>query len=150
MTELKTGDPAPDFELPDQDGRPVRLSQFRGKRAVVIFFYPKDDTTGCTIEACRFRDDYARFQAAGAEVLGISNDSPASHLRFRSKFNLPFTLLTDARGRVRKLYGVKKTFGILPGRASYTIDRDGIVRHVFSSQSQPAKHVEEALRTLSA
>jgi peroxiredoxin Q/BCP len=150
MTELKTGDPAPDFELPDQDGRPVRLSQFRGKRAVVIFFYPKDDTTGCTIEACRFRDDYARFQAAGAEVLGISNDSPASHLRFRSKFNLPFTLLTDAGGRVRKLYGVKKTFGILPGRASYTIDRDGIVRHVFSSQSQPAKHVEEALRTLSA
>ena len=150
MTEVKPGYAAPDFELPDQDGRPVRLSQFRGKSAVVLYFYPKDDTTGCTIEACRFRDDYSRFQDVGAEVLGISSDSAVSHLKFRTKFNLPFTLLTDSGGRVRKLYGVKKTFGILPGRATYAIDRDGIVRHVFSSQSQPAKHVEEALRALSA
>jgi peroxiredoxin Q/BCP len=150
MTELKPGDAAPDFELPDQDGNLVRLSQFRGRSAVVVYFYPKDDTSGCTIEACRFRDDYASFQAAGAEVLGISGDSAASHRKFVAKFNLPFTLLSDAGGRVRKLYGVKKTFGILPGRATYTIDREGIVRHVFSAQSQPAKHVEEALRALSA
>jgi peroxiredoxin Q/BCP len=150
MTELKAGDPAPDFELPDQEGNLVRLRQFRGKSAVVVYFYPKDDTSGCTIEACGFRDDYARFKAAGAEVLGISGDSGASHRAFAAKFNLPFTLLSDAGGRVRKLYGVKKTLGILPGRATYVIDRDGIVRHVFSSQSQPAKHVEEALRALSA
>lgn len=150
MTELKPGDAAPDFEMPDQDGNPVRLSQFRGKRAVVVFFYPKDDTSGCTIEACRFRDDYARFQAADAEVLGVSGDSAASHRKFAKKFKLPFTLLSDAGGRVRKLYAVKKTFGVLPGRATYVIDREGIVRHVFSSQSQPAKHVEEALRALSA
>lgn len=150
MTELKAGDPAPDFELADQEGKLLRLSHFRGKSAVVIFFYPKDDTSGCTIEACRFRDDYARFKAVGAEVLGISGDSADSHRKFAAKFNLPFTLLNDAGGRVRKLYGVKKTFGILPGRATFTIGRDGIVRHVFSSQSQPARHVEEALRALSA
>jgi peroxiredoxin Q/BCP len=150
MTELKAGDPAPDFELPDQEGNLVCLGQFRGKSAVVVFFYPKDDTSGCTIEACRFRDDYARFKAAGAEVIGISGDSAASHRKFTAKYNLPFTLLSDAGGRVRKLYGVKKTLGILPGRATFTIDREGIVRHVFSSQSQPAKHVEEALRALSA
>ncbi len=150
MTELKAGEPAPDFELPDQEGNLVRLRQFRGKGAVVVYFYPKDDTSGCTIEACGFRDDYARFKAAGVEVLGISGDSGASHRAFAAKFNLPFTLLSDAGGRVRKLYGVKKTLGILPGRVTYVIDRDGIVRHVFSSQSQPAKHVEEALRALSA
>ena len=150
MTELKAGEPAPDFELPDQEGNLVRLRQFRGKSAVVVYFYPKDDTSGCTIEACGFRDDYARFKGAGAEVLGISGDSATSHRAFAAKFNLPFTLLSDAGGRVRKLYGVKKTFGILPGRATYVIDRDGIVRHVFSSQSQPAKHVEEALRALVA
>ncbi len=148
MTELKAGDAAPDFELPDAAGNPVRLSQFRGRSAVVIFFYPKDETTGCTMEACRFRDDYARFKAAGAEVLGISGDSAASHAKFAAKYQLPFTLLSDTGGRVRKLYGVKKTFGILPGRATYTIDREGVVRHVFSSQSQPARHVEEALRAL--
>jgi peroxiredoxin Q/BCP len=150
MTELKAGDPAPDFELPDREGNPVRLRQFRGKSALVVFFYPKDDTSGCRIEACRFRDDYARFKAAGAEVLGISGDSGESHRKFAAKYNLPFTLLSDAGGRVRKLYGVKKTLGILPGRATYVIDREGIVRHIFSSQSQPAKHVEEALRALSA
>jgi peroxiredoxin Q/BCP len=150
MTELKAGDPAPDFELPDQEGNLVRLRQFRGKSAVVVFFYPKDDTSGCTIEACRFRDDHARFNAAGAEVLGISGDSGASHRKFTAKYNLPFTLLSDAGGQVRKLYGVKKTLGILPGRATYVIDREGIVRHMFSSQSQPAKHVEESLRALSA
>lgn len=149
MTELKTGDAAPDFELPDQDGKPVRLSRFRGKSAVVVYFYPKDDTGGCTIEACKFRDDYAAFKEAGAEVIGISVDSRESHEQFAAKHRLPFTLLSDEDGRVRKLYGVKKTFGILPGRATYVIDRSGIVRHVFSSQSQPAKHVEEALRALS-
>ncbi|HEX4135491.1 MAG TPA: peroxiredoxin [Bryobacteraceae bacterium] len=143
-----TGTPAPDFELPDQHGNLVRLNQYRGKSAVVIYFYPKDDTSGCTIEACRFRDDFEKFRVIGAEILGISDDSTSSHEKFASKYNLPFTLLSDKGGRVRKLYGVKKTFGVIPGRVTFVIDRNGVVRHVFSSQSSPARHVEEALVAL--
>ena len=145
---LLNGSLAPDFELPDQQGNPVRLSQFREIRPVVLFFYPKDDTSGCTIEACRFRDDFEKFRALDAEILGVSDDSTESHARFVSKFKLPFTLLSDKGGRVRKLYGVKKTLGILPGRVTFVIDRNGIVRHSFSSQSSPARHVEEALVAL--
>jgi peroxiredoxin Q/BCP len=149
MPELTNGTAAPDFELPDQHGNLVRLSQYRGNCPVVIYFYPKDDTSGCTVQACGFRDDFAKFQAAGAEVIGISGDSVESHLRFASKYKLPFTLLSDKGGRVRKLYGVKKTLGLIPGRVTFTIDRAGIVRHIFSSQSKPARHVAEALAALS-
>jgi thioredoxin-dependent peroxiredoxin len=147
MAEITIGSAAPDFELPDQSGAPVKLSGLRG-RNVVLFFYPKDDTTGCTIEAGRFRDDIEKFTAAGAEVIGVSDDSSESHARFRAKYQLPFALLSDKGGRVRKLYGVKKTFGVIPGRVTFVIDPEGIVRHVFSSQSKPAKHVEEALAIL--
>jgi peroxiredoxin Q/BCP len=150
MSSTEPGSTAPDFELPDQNGKPVRLSRFRGVNAVVVYFYPKDDTGGCTLQACRFRDDIARFQAAGAEVLGISDDSSESHRKFASKYNLPFTLLSDKGGVVRKLYGVKKTFGLIPGRVTFVIDRKGIIRRVFSSQSQPARHVDEALAVLAA
>jgi thioredoxin-dependent peroxiredoxin len=148
MSELVIGRPAPDFELPDQNGNPVRLSHYRGRSAVVVYFYPKDDTTGCTIEACRFRDDFEKFRMTGAEIIGISDDSTESHDRFARKYQLPFTLLSDKGGKVRKLYGVKKTFGLIPGRVTFVIDRQGIVRHVFSSQSSPARHVEEALVAL--
>jgi len=144
MAEITPGVAAPDFQLPDQNGTPIQLSSLRG-RSVVLFFYPKDDTTGCTIEACRFRDDFEKFTTAGAEVIGISDDSGPSHVKFRAKYQLPFTLLSDKGGHVRKLYGVKKTFGVIPGRVTFVIDPEGVVRHVFSSQSQPAKHVEEAL-----
>jgi peroxiredoxin Q/BCP len=137
--------PAPDFELPDQNGNLVRLSQHRGSSPVVIYFYPKDDTTGCTIQACRFRDDFDKFKITGAEIIGISDDSTESHSQFASKHRLPFTLLSDKRGVVRKLYGVKKTLGVIPGRVTFVIDGEGIVRHLFSSQSSPARHVEEAL-----
>ncbi len=147
MLAIANGSPAPEFELPDHNGKAVTLGQFSG-RSVVLFFYPKDDTTGCTIEACRFRDDFEKFTDVGAEVLGISDDSSESHRKFISKYKLPFTLLSDKGGRVRTLYGVKKTFGIIPGRVTFVIDREGIVRHVFSSQSSPAKHVDEALRRL--
>jgi len=146
----KNGTAAPDFELPDQHGNLVRLSRYRGTRPVVIYFYTKDDTGGCTIEASGFRDDFEKFQAAGAEVMGISNDSTESHLRFAAKYKLPFTLLSDKGGRVRKLYGVKKTLGVIPGRVTFVIDRTGIVRHGFSSQSKPARHVVEALAALAA
>jgi thioredoxin-dependent peroxiredoxin len=141
---------APDFELPDQHGNRVRLSQFRGNSSVVIYFYPKDDTGGCTIQACGFRDEYEKFQAAGAEVIGISDDSMESHGRFAAKFQLPFTLLSDKGGHIRKLYGVKKTLGVIPGRVTFTIDREGVIRHVFSSQSKPTRHVAEALAALAA
>jgi peroxiredoxin Q/BCP len=141
---------APDFALVNQQGTLVRLSQYRGNRSVVIYFYPKDDTSGCTIESCGFRDDFEKFEAAGAEVIGISDDSTDSHLKFAAKYKLPFTLLSDKGGRVRKLYGVKKTLGVIPGRVTFVIDRDGIVRLVFSSQSKPAKHVAEALAALAA
>jgi peroxiredoxin Q/BCP len=148
MPSLKNGMPAPDFELPDQHGKAVRLSQYRGKRPVVVYFYPKDDTTGCTIEACKFRDDFEKFRVTGAEIIGISDDSPESHARFAAKYSLPFTLLSDPGGRVRKLYGVKKTMGVIPGRVTFVIDRKGTICHQFSSLSSPARHVEEALVAL--
>ena len=149
MSELKAGQAAPDFELPDQQGKTVRLSQYRGKRAVVVYFYPKDDTSGCTAEACGFRDEFSEFQNADAEIIGISDDSTESHAKFATRYSLPFTLLSDKGGKVRKLYGVKKTLGIIPGRVTFVIDREGIVRHVFSSQTAFRKHVTEALAGLS-
>jgi peroxiredoxin Q/BCP len=147
-TGLRAGDRAPDFTLEDQDGRSVSLADFRGKRNVVVYFYPKDDTPGCTREACAFRDDYEAFQEAGAEVLGISSDTSASHQRFAAKHRLPFRLLADPGGRVRAAFGVPRTAGLLPGRVTYVIDREGVIRHAFNSQLAPARHVEEALAVL--
>ena len=145
---MTPGSPAPDFELPDQNGNAVRLSQFRGKSPVVLYFYPKDDTKGCTIEACAFRDDTPQFEAKGAVVIGVSDDSTQSHGKFAAKYNLGFILLSDKGGKVRKLYGVKKVLGIIPGRVTFVIDREGIVRHVFSSSIDFAGHVREALAAL--
>ncbi len=147
MSQLQTGQIAPDFELPAQDGQPVRLSSLRGS-PVVLFFYPKDDTTGCTKEACAFRDRFPVFDAQGAKIFGISSDSADSHTRFASKYNLPYPLLADRGGKVRKLFGVKSTFGIIPGRVTYVIDPKGVVRHIFSSQADPERHVREALAAL--
>lgn len=145
---VKVGDTAPDFTLPSQTGTPVSLHDFRGKKAVVLYFYPKDDTPGCTTQSCAFRDKYEAFKDAGAEVIGVSGDSLASHQQFASKHNLPFTLLSDSGNMLRKLYGVPSTLGILPGRVTYVIDRDGVVRHIFNSQMNFKAHIEEALKTL--
>ena len=142
------GSKAPDFTLPSQSGAIVSLRDFLGKKPVVLFFYPKDDTPGCTKEACAFRDDYEEFGKLDAEVIGISSDSVESHRGFASKHDLPFTLLSDEGGMVRKLYGVPNTFGLFPGRVTYVIDEEGVVRHVFSSQLGVEKHVEEALKVL--
>jgi thioredoxin-dependent peroxiredoxin len=147
---IRPGDPAPDFTLSDASGRTVRLADYRGKKAVVLYFYPKDDTPGCTKEACTFRDQYQDFKDAGAEVIGVSSDSTASHSKFADKYRLPFVLVADPNGAVRKQYGVPATLGLLPGRVTFVIDREGTVRHVFNSQFQAARHVEEALAALRA
>jgi len=143
----KVGELAPDFELHDDEGRAHRLSDRRG-HFTVVYFYPADDTSGCTKEACSFRDNYEAFTDAGAEVIGVSSDSEASHQKFTEKFKLPFTLVADGGGAVRKRYGIPATLGLLPGRVTFVIDRDGIVRHVFNSQLQATKHVDEALGVL--
>ena len=145
---IKVGDTAPDFALPNQAGEAVTLSSFRGQKAVVLYFYPKDDTPGCTVESCSFRDRYEDFVAAGAEVIGISSDSPASHRAFADKHNLPFTLVSDEGAAVRKAYGVPATLGLLPGRVTYVIDREGSVRHLFNSQFNPKGHIDAALGIL--
>lgn len=145
---LQPGEPAPDFTLAAPTGEAVRLSDFRGKTEVVLFFYPKDETPGCTAEVCSFRDGYESFRDAGAEIVGISSDSGESHRRFADRHGLPFRLLSDPDGSVRARYGVAKTFGLIPGRATFVIDREGIVRHSFSSQFRPTRHVSEALTVL--
>jgi peroxiredoxin Q/BCP len=144
---VQVGGRAPDFTLPDANGKDVRLADFAG-RPVVLYFYPKDDTPGCTKEACTFRDQYQDFQDAGAAVLGVSSDSSESHRRFAAKHRLPFTLLADRGGQVRKRYGVPATLGLLPGRVTFVIDGAGVVRHVFNSQLDATRHVKEALHVL--
>ncbi|MCC7077071.1 MAG: peroxiredoxin [Acidimicrobiia bacterium] len=141
------GDPAPDFTLPDQRGDDVTLADMRGKW-VVLYFYPKDGTPGCTREACSFRDSHEHFAEAGAVVIGVSRDSIASHAEFAARHDLPFTLVSDATGALRGLYGVPRTLGLLDGRVTYVIDPDGIVRHVFDSQIRAARHQAEALAAI--
>jgi thioredoxin-dependent peroxiredoxin len=145
---VKVGDTAPDFTLLSQSGESVSLKDFIGKKSVVLYFYPKDDTPGCTKEACAFRDSYEVFKDAGAEVIGVSDDSPDSHQKFSTKYQLPFTLLSDTGKQVRKLYGVPATLGLLPGRVTYVINQNGIVQHIFNSQLNFKGHVEESLKVL--
>lgn len=144
--KVKVGDKAPDFTLPDQSGTIVSLKEFIGNKIIVLYFYPKDFSRGCTAEACAFRDSYDVFVQAGAQVIGVSSQSVESHNRFAILNKLPFILLSDQDGKVRKLYGVSSTLGLLPGRVTYIIDKKGVVRYVFSSQSKPTQHIEEALR----
>ena len=144
---IKVGDTAPDFTLPSQKGSPVSLRDLRGK-AVVLYFYPKDDTPGCTTESCAFRDQYEVFKTSGAEVIGVSSDSPESHQKFAAKYQLPFTLLSDKGDQVRKQYGATAAFGLFPGRVTYVIDPQGVVQYIFNSMFNSKGHVEESLKTL--
>ncbi|MGH9389435.1 MAG: peroxiredoxin [Vicinamibacteria bacterium] len=148
MKRVGVGDRAPDFKLEAHNGEKVSLTDYRGKKTVVLYFYPKDETPGCTKEACRFRDSYEDFVKAGAVVIGASGDSPASHRAFAEKRHLPFLLVSDEDRSLRKAYGVPKALGLIPGRVTYVIDRDGIVRHVFNSMLQAERHVSEALDIL--
>ena len=145
---VKVGDKAPDFTLPSQMGDNVTLSEFFAKKNIVLYFYPKDESRGCTKEACAFRDSYEELTNLGAEVIGVSGQSVESHKSFATHYGLPFILLSDEDNKVRKLYGVPSTMGIVPGRVTYIIDKKGIVRSIFSSQTQSEKHVEEAAKTL--
>ena len=155
MAETKTlpaGAPAPDFTLPARSGRTVSLRDFRGRKNVLVFFYPKDDTPGCTKEACSLRDGWSRIQGAGIEVLGISRDGADSHNAFASKYNLPFELLTDADHAVHEAYGAwgEKTWpapGVGVLRKSFLIGKDGNIRHVFS-KVDVEHHAEEVLKAM--
>jgi peroxiredoxin Q/BCP len=147
---LKPGDLAPEFILPAPTGRPFNLIELRGVKHAVVFFYPKDSTYVCTREACAFRDRFEEFVAAGAVVIGISDDDAASHERFADRYDLPYTLLTDAGGLVRKAYGVSGLLGLLKGRATFVIDRKGVIRHVVRETFNAQAHVDEALATLQA
>ncbi|HOY67119.1 MAG TPA: peroxiredoxin [Candidatus Ozemobacteraceae bacterium] len=142
---MNVGERAPEFTLNDQDGRPVSLADFRGKQAVVVFFYPKDESPVCTIEACGFRDMTPSFADVGAAVLGISSDDAANHKRFAEQYRLTFPLLADTDGAVRRAFGVPATLWLIPGRVTYVIDRDGIVRMIYDSQMRAQQHVERAL-----
>ena len=145
---IQAGDKAPDFTLPSQSGELVRLHDRLGERVVVLYFYPKDDTPGCTAEACAFRDSHEVFTSAGAEVIGISSDSVGRHAAFAGRHKLPFTLLSDQGGHVRKNYGVPAVLGLLPGRVTYVIDRGGTVRHVFNSMTHIGQHINDALEVV--
>jgi thioredoxin-dependent peroxiredoxin len=144
---------APDFKLLDQNNQIVSLETFRGQN-VLLYFYPKDDTPGCTTEACNFRDDYSSYENANVVILGVSPDTPASHKKFKDKYQLPFTLLADENHQVCELYkvwGPKKSFGKeYDGvhRTTYLIDPDGIIREVFQNVS-PANHSAEVLEIIS-
>ena len=150
MSGIRVGDTAPDFTLLDKRGKAVRLHELTETKNVALYFYPKDATPGCTLEARAFRDAYDVFLAADTEVIGVSSDSVKSHERFALNERLPFLLLSDRDGSVRELYGVERTLGVLPGRVTYVIGRGGVVRHVYSSQLRVTQHSREALQAITA
>jgi thioredoxin-dependent peroxiredoxin len=148
MNSLRVGDRVPALTLSAHDGRVISLNHFPGAQAVVLFFYPADNTPICTAEACAFRDAYQDFVEAGAVVIGISGDTQTTHRGFAQAQNLPYALVSDADGSLRRAFGVPKRLGVLAGRVTYVIDRQGIVRHVFKSQFFGRKHMQEALRVV--
>jgi thioredoxin-dependent peroxiredoxin len=149
---ISAGNPAPDFTLQDENGITRKLSDYRGQ-PVVLYFYPKDDTPGCTTEACNFRDDYSQYTQAGVVILGVSPDTPKAHIKFKEKYHLPFTLLADEGHKVCELYGVwgrKKMMGReYDGvyRTTFLIDRQGKLVKVFEAV-KPAEHSKEVLEAL--
>ena len=145
MTRVDVGDSAPDLSMSTHTGERLSLADYRGEHPIVLFFYPKDGTAVCTKEACSFRDAYEDFTEAGAVVIGVSSDSASRHQRFAEKHGLPFLLVSDQDGNARRAFGVPKAMGVFPGRVTYVIDREGIVRHIFKSQFAADRHVQEAL-----
>ncbi|TCD58653.1 peroxiredoxin [Synechococcus sp. BS56D] len=142
---LAVGDQAPEIRLDDQNGVSRSNSELGG-RILVLFFYPKDDTPGCTAEACGFRDSFEELQALGAEIWGVSGDDAVSHRRFSERHGLQFPLLSDSDQRLRRAFGVPKTLGLLPARVTYVIDASGTIRHIFNNLLDGPAHVREASR----
>ena len=149
MARIRVGDKAPDFTVKAADGSSISLSDFVGEKALVLFFYPKDHSPICTKEACSFRDSYERFVDAGAEVIGVSGDTSKEHMKFAQRNRLPFRLIPDRSGALRKAFGVPTAMGWLPGRTTYVIDKEGIVRLVFTSQFVADRHIDKAMAALS-
>ena len=149
QTTLGVGDQIPLFKLPDENGEVFSIEKFLGQNPLVIYFYPKDDTPGCTVEACTFRDNFEVFEELGAKVIGISSDTPQSHSKFKKRYNLPFVLLSDTDKSVQREFGIKKNFlGLIDGRVTFVADKHGVIKHVFSSQLRPKKHIDEAIRVI--
>lgn len=148
-TLLKPGSKVPIFQLPDQHGRMFDIASVLGKKKLVIYFYPRDFTSGCTAEACSFRDEYEVFRSHDTEVIGINSEGSSRHRSFTESYGLNFILLSDKDKKVEKLFGVKRIYlGFLTGRVSFVVDKDGVVRHVFNSTRQAVRHVEEALQVI--
>ena len=145
MAWPKAGDTAHDFTLPDQDGNPVTLSALWAKGPLVLYFYPKDETAGCTAEACSFRDSFEVFRDAGARVVGVSRDSVSSHKAFAAHHRLPFTLLADVDGQGHAAWGIKKRLGLLTDRVTFVIDQKGTIQHTFASHLRMGAHMDESL-----
>jgi peroxiredoxin Q/BCP len=141
---LAPGDQAPRIAATAHNGQQVALADYIGQRVVVLYFYPRDNTAICTAEACAFRDAYEDFTQAGAVVIGVSADSAASHQDFAQKQRLPFLLLSDSDGAIRKAFGVTNTLGLVPKRVTFVIDKQGVIRHAFNSLFTADKHVQEA------
>jgi peroxiredoxin Q/BCP len=145
---LKVGDVIPNFKTLDSNGDVFDSSTIVGVKPAVFYFYPKDNTPGCTTQACSFRDQYEDFKDLGAEVIGISSDNIQSHQNFIEKFNLPFILLTDTDKKLRDLFGVKPNlFGLLPGRVTYVVDKNGVVQMIFDG-FVASNHIPKALETI--
>src|SRR5690606_34328127 len=146
--ELKQGDIIPSLILKDKYRNEFKLDQFRGKQPVVVYFYPRNFTPGCTAEACDFRDQYQDFKDLGAEVIAISSDSAESHNKFSQQYKLPFIFLSDENKEARKAFGVKSSlFGIIPGRETFVFDKDGVLKMRYNSLSA-THHTSRALETL--
>ena len=151
MNEIKIGSTIPSFTLPDQNGNLFDINSVLGKKNLVIYFYPKDDSPGCTAQACSFQDQFEVFKEADAVIIGISGQSVESHKEFALKHRLTFTLLSDEGNKIRKQFGVPTNLlGLIPGRVTYVGDKSGKVIYMFNSQTQATKHVDEALRILKA
>lgn len=145
---MKIGNIVPDITLTNQHGKTFNFRQLIGEKAFVVYFYPKDFTPGCTKEACNFRDNYQDFKDIGAEVIGVSADSPESHSRFTEKYNLPYIFLSDENKKAREAFGVKPyLLGLLPGRETFIFDKDGRLIHKFNSM-HAGRHMPEALTVL--
>lgn len=144
MSTLKVGDQVPDFTAQAHNGETVSLADFRGKKTVVLYFYPRDNTSVCTAQACSFRDSYEDFARDGAVVIGVSGDSLERHQAFAEQKRLPFLLVSDADGSLRKKFGVPNMLGLIPRRVTFVIDRNGVIRHVFEAMFSASPHIEGA------